>query len=77
MQKKFSKLNFFFYNIFLTLDIDLIEVKTVQKTENNNNTKEKNKRKEDFNIIVTYAENGQSFQSIAENIIIRKMNEFN
>lgn len=31
--------------------------------------------KEDFNIVVTYAENGQSFQSIAENIIIRKMNE--
>ena len=35
----------------------------------------KNKVKEDFNIIVTYADNGQSFQSIAENIIIRKMNE--
>lgn len=39
-------------------------------------TQEKiNKGKEDFNIVVTYAENGQSFQSIAENIIIRKMNE--
>ena len=39
-------------------------------------TQEKrNKVKEDFNIIVTYADNGQSFQSIAENIIIRKMNE--
>ena len=31
--------------------------------------------KEDFKIIVTYAENGQSFQSIAEKIIIRKINE--
>lgn len=49
----------------------------MQNTENNNNTKENMKKKEDFNIIVTYAENGQSFQSIAENIIIRKMNEFN
>ncbi len=37
--------------------------------------KKEEKKKEDFNIIVTYAENGQSFQSIAENIIIRKMNE--
>lgn len=35
----------------------------------------KDKGKEDFNIVVTYAKNGQSFQSIAENIIIRKMNE--
>ena len=34
-----------------------------------------NKGKEDFNIVVTYAENGQSFQAIAENIIIRKMKE--
>ena len=39
-------------------------------------TKEKaDKVKEDFKIIVTYAEKGQSFQSIAENIIIRKINE--
>ena len=39
-------------------------------------TQEKKKKvKEDFNIIVTYANKGQSFQSIAENIIIRKMNE--
>lgn len=39
-------------------------------------TQEKiNKGKEDFNIVVTYAEKGQSFQSIAENIIRRKMNE--
>lgn len=39
-------------------------------------TQEKiDKGKEEFNIIVTYAKNGQSFQSIAENIIIRKMNE--
>lgn len=42
----------------------------------NSATKDKdNKKKDDFNIIVTYAENGQSFQSIAENIIIRKINE--
>lgn len=39
-------------------------------------TKEKDKKKDkDFNIIVTYAENGKSFQTIAENILIRKMNE--
>lgn len=45
----------------------------MQKGEN---TEEKENRKEDkFNIIVTYAKNGQNFQSIAEGIIIRKMNE--
>ena len=43
--------------------------------ENMTIQEKKNKAKEDFNIIVTYADNGQSFQSIAENIIIRKMNE--
>lgn len=45
--------------------------------QKNENTEEKeNKKKEDkFNIIVTYAKNGQSFQSIAENIIIRRLNE--
>ena len=38
---------------------------------------EESNEKEDkyFNVIVTYAENGQSFQTIAENIILRKMNE--
>lgn len=41
----------------------------------NNTEEKKNKKEKDFNVIVTYAENGQSFQSIAENIIIRKMNE--
>lgn len=46
--------------------------------ENHSSTEEdKNNRKEDFNIIVTYAENGKSFQSIVENIIIRKMEEAN
>ena len=32
-------------------------------------------KKEDFKIIVTYDENGKSFQSIVENILIRKMNQ--
>ncbi|MBQ2937886.1 MAG: hypothetical protein IJE05_03280 [Clostridia bacterium] len=49
----------------------------MEESENIIKTKEKNKKKEDYNIIVTYAEHGQSFQSIAENIIIRKMNESN
>ena len=40
-----------------------------------NNTNEKKSKKGNFNIIVTYAKDGQSFQSIAENIIIRKINE--
>ena len=31
--------------------------------------------KKDFNIIITYAEKGRSFQEIAENIIIRKLKE--
>ncbi len=43
--------------------------------ENNITEDKEEKKKEDFNIIVTYAENGKSFQSIAENILIRKMNE--
>ena len=43
------------------------ESKTIQE--------KKNKQNENFNIVVTYDDNGQSFQSIAENIIIRKMNE--
>ncbi len=43
--------------------------------ENNVTEDKEEKKKEDFNIIVTYAENGKSFQSIAENILIRKMNE--
>lgn len=43
--------------------------------ETTTTTEKINKGKEDFNIVVTYAENGQSFQAIAENIIIRKMNE--
>ena len=38
-------------------------------------TKEKEEKKKDFNIIVTYAKNGKSFQQIAENIILRKMDE--
>ena len=49
----------------------------MEKSENTNKIKEENKRKKDFNIIVTYAEHGQSFQSIAENILIRKINEIN
>ena len=42
------------------------------------NTLEKEKKdnkKQDFNIIVTYAEDGKSFQSIVENIILRKIGE--
>lgn len=35
----------------------------------------KNKEKGNFNIVVTYAKNGQSFQKIAEGIIMRKINE--
>lgn len=33
------------------------------------------KNKQEFNIIVTYAKNGLSFQEIAEKILIRKLNE--
>ncbi len=42
-------------------------------------TKSKNEKKEDFNVVVTYAENGKgrSFQSIVENIVIRKMEDMN
>lgn len=36
---------------------------------------EKEKKTENFNIVVTYDKNGKSFQSIAEDILIRKMNE--
>lgn len=43
----------------------------------NKGTKVKENKKEEFNIIVTYAKNGQSFQSIAENIIMRKISESN
>lgn len=49
----------------------------MKKFEYNNNAKEKKEMKKDFNIIVTYAKKGQSFQTIAENIIIRKMSESN
>ncbi len=45
--------------------------------ENNDTEDKKIKKEKDFNIIVTYAEDGPSFQSIAENIIIRKLNEIN
>lgn len=38
-------------------------------------TKENKNNKKDFNIIITYAEKGRSFQEIAENIIIRKLKE--
>lgn len=48
--------------------------------QENKITKEKNntKKKKDFNIIVTYAENenGRSFQSIVEKILIRKIEEY-
>ena len=47
------------------------------QVKENSNTNEKKSQKENYNIIVTYAKDGQSFQSIAENIIIRKMNEIN
>ena len=40
-----------------------------------NNTKIKDKKKEEFNIMVSYNKNGKSFQTIAEEILIRKMNE--
>ena len=43
--------------------------------EEKEETKEKERKKKDFNIIVTYAKNGKSFQQIAENIILRKMDE--
>lgn len=44
-----------------------------QKKENG--TKENNKKKEEFNIVVSYAENGISFQSIVEKILLRRMDE--
>lgn len=47
----------------------------MEENKNNNKTKDNKEMKKDFNIIVTYAEKGPSFQSIAENILIRKMNE--
>lgn len=36
---------------------------------------EDKKKKSEFNIIVSYAKNGVSFQSIVENILLRKMDE--
>ncbi len=45
-------------------------MENVERNEESNEKEDKN-----FNVIVTYAENGQSFQTIAENIIVRKMNE--
>lgn len=45
-------------------------MENVERNEESNKKEDKN-----FNVIVTYAENGQSFQTIAENIIVRKMNE--
>ena len=45
--------------------------------EQDESGEEKKSKKGNFNIIVTYAKDGQSFQSIAENIIIRKINETN
>ena len=45
-------------------------MENVERNEESNEKEDKN-----FNVIVTYAENGQSFQTIAENIILRKMNE--
>ena len=43
--------------------------------ENNITEDKEEKKKEDFNIIVSYAENGVSFQSIVETILIRRMDE--
>lgn len=45
-------------------------MENLERNEESNEKEDKN-----FNVIVTYAENGQSFQTIAENIIVRKMNE--
>ena len=44
------------------------------KDDTKNSTNEDNK-KYDFNIIVSYANDGKSFQSIAENIILRRLDE--
>ncbi len=32
-------------------------------------------KKEEFKIFVTYDKNGKSFQEVAENILLRKINE--
>lgn len=46
----------------------------MEEKEKKQKIKEVNKNK-DFNIIVSYATNGKSFQSIAENIVLRKLDE--
>lgn len=49
-----------------------MQIEKKQKAKKSNDEKV---NKDEFNITVSYAQNGQSFQTIAENIIIRKMNE--
>ena len=44
----------------------------MKKKDKSQNSKEKSKN---FNIIVSYAKNGKSFQTIAENIVLRKLDE--
>ena len=48
---------------------------TTKIQDTKTDTKEKSVKKEEFTIKIYYANDGKSFQSIAENIILRKMEE--
>ena len=43
--------------------------------DNKNENKRKNKKEDDFKIVVSYANNGKTFQEVFQNIILRRMDE--
>ena len=43
--------------------------------DNKEENKRKNKKEDDFKILVTYAKNGKIFQEVFQNILLRRMDE--